>query len=331
MRKKSTWVCYAAMMVSIVAGSLFSPTFKLLLRMDIGFMGESITFYRMLITIALLWAYCLCVPKMRGEVGRALRDRALCKTLLALGLCRGTELLCWAYSLGDSTTFILNILSNSSPIFVLVASYLLYREKPPLCALYGILACIAGLVIVGFNGTAEGGATVGGIALMLVAALMYTIFLLINRRMRTASTQLSATVILTFVFTLSFLCTIPPCLVAQCDMGPFPLRAWALLLVMAVAGTLINQLIPIWALKYICATNVSMLSLISPMVTAVTCFVLLGEIPGTMMLLGGTMVLIGLGWYIYMDERERKRRQAEQERAEQVGRLCQSEYTEQSK
>lgn len=330
MRKKSTWVCYAAMMVSIVAGSLFSPTFKLLLRMDIGFTGESITFYRMLITIALLWAYCLCVPKMRGEVGRALRDRALCKTLLALGLCRGTELLCWAYSLGDSTTFILNILSNSSPIFVLVASYLLYREKPPLCALYGILACIAGLVIVGFNGAAEGGTTVGGIALMLVAALMYTIFLLINRRMRTASVQISATVILTFVFTLSFLCIVPPCLITQCSLGPFPLRAWALLIIMAVAGTLINQLIPIWALKYLSATNVSMLSLISPMVTAVTCFLLLGEVPGGLVLLGGAVVLIGLGWYIYMDERERKRR-AERERAEQAIQLSQSECTVQLK
>lgn len=330
MRKKNTWIYYAAMMVSIVAGSLFSPTFKLLLRMDIGFTGESITFYRLLITVALLWAYCLSVPKMRREVVNALKDRVLCKTLLALGLCRGVEFLCWAYSLGDSTTFILNILSNSSPIFVLVASYLLYREKPALCSLYGILVCIVGLVIVGFNGAAEGGTTIKGIVLMLVAALMYTAFLLINRKMRTASTQLSATVILTFVYTLSLFCTIPSCVIAQCDMGPFPLRAWMLLAVMAVAGTLINQIIPVWALRYISATNISMLSLISPMVTAVTCFILLGEIPGSMVLLGGTVVIIGLGWYIYMDERERKRR-VEREREEQAKQLSQSECTVQLK
>lgn len=327
-RAPRPFVCYAAILLSVYLGTWFSPTFKLAARMDVGLYGTNITFYRMLLTIAVLWTICLCKRALRKEVKEVLCSPHLWGMLCAMGLFRGLELLCWSYTLGSSTTFVLNILSNSSPIFVWIASYFLYGEKPSLRAAAGIGVCLAGLCAVGMSGTSTGATNGFGILAMMASALLHTAFLLVSRKMRVQNATIGATVLLTFVFTVSFVCTVPSCIVEHSPMGPFPPRAWMLLLAMAVGPTVLNQLIPVWALRHVSATNVSMLSLSGPLLTALTCAMVLGERPDVAVLVGGTVVLIGLGWYVYMDERDRRERAA---RRAPVAEHSQNEHSEQSK
>lgn len=308
--KSKTRVYYAAMLASIFLGTLFSPSFKLLLRMDVGLTSDNITFFRMVLTSAVLWAYCLCVPALRQELATVFRSRRLMGMLLLLGVLRGADLLSWAYALNGTGTFVLNILSNSSPVFILLFSYLLYGEKTSLPPLLGVGICVCGLLIVGLS-SGTGGANPLGVILMTTSALCYTFFLLISRRMRTGSTQISAITIMTLVFTVCAACAYVPCAVAQASMGPFPRNAWLLLGVMVVCGTLISQIVPIWAVRFLKPASVSMLSLSGPIFSALTSFVLLGEVPSVQVLLGGAVVLSGLFVYVVMDERAKQQAPAE--------------------
>lgn len=305
-----TWMYYAAMVASIFLGTLFSPTFKTLLRLDVGLTSDNITFFRMVLTSAVMWLYCVCVPALRQELKTVFHSRRLMGMLLLLGVLRGADLLSWAYALKGTGTFVLNILSNSSPVFILLFSYLLYREKAPLPSLFGVGVCVCGLFIVGLS-SGTGGANPLGVILMTTSALCYTFFLLISRKMRTGSVQISAITIMTLVFTISAVCAYIPCAVAHASMGPFPLKAWLLMGVMIVCGTLISQIVPIWAVRFLKPASVSMLSLSGPIFSALTCFVLLGEVPSVQVLIGGTVVLAGLFVYVVMDERARRQAPAE--------------------
>lgn len=300
-----TWMYYAGMVASIFLGTLFSPLFKMLLHMEVGLTSNNITFFRMLITSAVLWIYCLSVPSLRQELKTVLHSRRILGMLLLLGVLRGADLLAWAYALKGTGTFVLNILSNSSPVFILLFSYLLYGEKAPTASLMGVGICLCGLLIVGMsNGT--GGANPLGVILMTASALCYTFFLLISRQVRTGSMRISAITIMTLVFTVSAGCAYVPCAMAHASMGPFPLRAWLLMGAMIVCGTLISQIVPIWAVRFLKPASVSMLSLSGPVFSAVTCFVLLGEVPSLQAAVGGAVVLIGLFLYVLMDEHAKR-------------------------
>ncbi len=294
---------YAMMLCSILIGTFFSPIFKTILKLNAGLTSTNITFFRMVLTSLILWAYCLFVPELRRQTAAAFKDKKTLILIITLGLSRGLDLLCWAYALDGTTTFILSILGNSTPVFVVAASYFLYGEKTKPLALLGVGICLAGLGIVGISSSRGGSASLRAIVLMICSACLYTGFLLISRKLRTGETQISALLMMTIVFTLCIPTALVPCVVSGASMGPFTLKAWLLLLALVLCSTLIGQIVPIWAIRYLNPTSISMVSLCGPIFTAINCYFLLGEVPGISVLSGGAIVLFGLYLYTLGSER----------------------------
>ena len=96
----------------------------------------------------------------------------------------------------------------------------------------------------------------------------------------------------------SLLAVSPFCLFSGAPLGPFPFKAWGLIALLAFGATIIGQIVPIWAVRYVRPSTVSMLSLAGPLFSAVGCYWLLGEVPSAQVVCGGLVVLAGLAWYI---------------------------------
>ena len=114
------------------------------------------------------------------------------------------------YVAAHSTTAInLGIIQGSIPVFVMVGSYLLYRDKITVIQGLGVLVTIAGVVVVVSGGNLERLATLtvnDGDFLMLLASFLYASFAMGLRRKPPVSTLglFSAMSIVAFFFSLPF-------------------------------------------------------------------------------------------------------------------------------
>ena len=287
---------------SVFISYLYSPVFKVLLTVDTSLQAENVIFFRMLIAAVFLWGVCLLRPGLRAQTIRVLHDRRMLLLLLSLGLCRGIDVLCWAFALEDTNGFVVNILGNSTPLFVMLASYVLFGERPKRSCVPGMLVCLCGLVLVALS-SGTGGANACSVMIMTGSAMLYTSFLLIGRLVRRRDGTLSMYVVMAYTCLSSLLAVSPFCLFSGAPLGPFPFKAWGLIALLAFGATIIGQIVPIWAVRYVRPSTVSMLSLAGPLFSAVGCYWLLGEVPSAQVVCGGLVVLAGLAWYIGADAR----------------------------
>ena len=141
---------------------------------------------RFLIVGTGLLIFSFSTKPRRAESRGFLAQPSVLGRMVVLGVLRSIELLLWAYALRGTNTFVVNILGNSSPLFVLAASVLIYHEKVPFKVACGLGVTLCGLLIVSLSG-GSGGANPLSIVLMLTAALDYTVSLFISRDLRTGA------------------------------------------------------------------------------------------------------------------------------------------------
>lgn len=302
MKKSKVWL-YAVLVLAIYCGTLFSPIYKGGLASVASLTTENLFFYRMVILVSVLAIIVFSNKKMRGEVKLVLRDKKMFCTLAILGLLRGCELLIWAYSLKGNNTFVVNILSNTSPVFVILGSYFLFKEKTSLKALPGIAVALAGVVIVGLSGGASGSVPPLTVLMITIASLIGAIFLLFSRGLRE---KIGAITLMFFMFSWCLPVMGAACIISGTTMGPIPAQGWLTIVGIVIFATVMSQMVPAFVVKFIKPAHVSMMNLTGPLMSAVNAYVFLGETCGPSVLLGGGVMLVGLAYYIYMDDRAKK-------------------------
>ena len=154
--------------------------------------------------------------KARGFFGAAKR----LTRMVVLGVLRSIELLLWAYALRGTNTFVVNITGNSSPLFVLAASVLIYHEKVPFKGGLRAGVTLCGLLIVSLSG-GGGSANPLSIVLMLTAALDYTVSLFISRDLRTGAHPVPTALLMGVQFAVCTVIFIGFCLVTGAPLFPY--------------------------------------------------------------------------------------------------------------
>lgn len=302
MKKSKVWL-YAVLVLAIYCGTLFSPIYKGGLASVASLTTENLFFYRMVILVSVLAVLVFSNQKMRGEVMLVLHDKKMFGTLAVLGLMRAGELLIWAYSLKGNSTFVVNILGNTSPVFVIIGSYFIFKEKTSWKALPGIVLAIAGVAVVGLSGGASGSVPPLTVLMITTASLIYAIFLLSSRGVRE---KIGAVTMMFFIFSWCLPVMGFVCIVSGTTMGPIPAQGWLVITGVVFFATVMSQMVPAFVVKFIKPGHVSMMNLTGPLMSAVNAYVFLGETCGPGVLLGGGVMLAGLGYYIYMDGRAKK-------------------------
>lgn len=199
------------------------------------------------------------------------------------------ESLAWT-SIAASVTLV-----QTQPIFVAIGAVLLLGERVDRRIVVGIAIAIAGAVVLS---TAEpgdtlptgGDATIGN-ALALVGALMAACYLLAGRSLRQ---RVSIFPYVTIVYTACVLALFPAVIFSDAPVVSYPAREWILFVAMAAGPGLLGHTVLNWALEHVPSTIVSVTLLGEPVGATLLGVVLLGEIPTTVTVVGGLIVLGGI-------------------------------------
>jgi len=218
---------------------------------------------------------------------------------LALALHFGVwfESLSWT-SVAASVTLV-----QVQTIFVAAGAWALLDERVTGRMVTGILLALAGSVVLSLGDLLTGAATVGswplwGNVLALLGALAMAAYLLVGRSLRQRLDLLPYVTVVYATCTLGLLGVV---FAAGFPLAGYPPREWLLFLAMAVGPGILGHTALNWVLAEVESSVVSVSLVAEPVGSTVLAAALLGEIPGSLTLLGGAVVLAG----IYLTARAR--------------------------
>lgn len=247
-----------------------------------------LAFYRMAFSVLLLLPLALA---RRGEF-RALRRRELYLSLLS-GAFLGIHFACYFESLRWTSIAAAVVLVDTEVLFVALASVLVLRKKLSRRAWTAVLLAFGGSVAVALA-DASGGSALRGNLFALTGSVCMAVYTMLGAVCRRT---LSTTVYTTLVYTSATATVLAAALAggqALIGWGPVNLLAG---LGMAVFCTLLGHSVFSWGLKYLPPAFISTANLLEPVLASVWGLLLFGERPGVLVMLGGTLILLGIGLY----------------------------------
>ncbi len=286
---------YLAITVCIV-GISFSPLFyKMGFRTGLNALWLNV--FRLGITVTIMAAITLFNPKHRKALfsvpKRSFWISALAGTLLAFHL-NG-----WALSLVYTDAFAASTILGTYVLLTVMFSALLLKEKTSKGALAGLIAATAGVVICNLGG---GFGHLSGNMLALFAAVTEALYVLCGRKARADMGAITYTTIL-YAFTLLWMIIIALFTGVPASV-PMEGLFWAGML--AVVSTLLGHSMASVSLKYFKATTVSALMMSGIVTGPLIVFLFLGDVPTLFSAIGGTIIILGLAWYLRVEQKEAK-------------------------
>ena len=273
---------YLAVLVGVFAVS-FSALFVRLTTAP----ALIIATYRLLFTFLILSPYALF--RYRTELFTiSWRQRGLAA---GSGVCLALHLVTWFISLRYTSVASSVVLVTTQPVFVVIGSWLFFREKVSRLAMMGGALALCGSFIIGAADFQIGREAFLGDMLALSAAMFVSGYLLIGRRMRGG---VALPVYTFYTYGSSALVLIITSLATQTPFAPYPARDWLIFLALAVVCTVIGHTIFNWVLKHVQASVVSVSILGEPLGAIVWASVFLREYPTLRQGIGACFIFGGL-------------------------------------
>ncbi|MDR3673517.1 MAG: DMT family transporter [Holophaga sp.] len=246
--------------------------------------GPASAFYRVLIA-SLVLVPCWLVRRRRRLEPADLR------LIVAGGIFFAVDIAMWNTSILLTSAATATLLANNAPLWVGLASFLLFKERLSGRYWLGLAVALAGMMWL------VGGAAFrqlrldGGNLLAVGASLFYAAYLLTAHRARARADLLT-------VVTLSTVVSVAALLVINLAMGTalsgYGRSAWLALAGLGLISQLGGWLGINYALGHLRAAPVSVFLLAQVVVTAAVAMPVLGEFVKTNQVVGGVLVLAGI-------------------------------------
>lgn len=247
-------------------------------------------FWRVALAVPLLWAVFLAVSR------NASWKKANPYLLFAAGLAFAGDLAFWHWSIQFTSVANSTLLANLASIFVTLAAWVLWKQRPSATFLAGLAAALVGVALLvrasldGFSGTSP--RALVGDALGVVTAMFYAWYLLSVKGVRdrgVATLQLMAvTTSITAVILL------PVALLSGETLLPAGGAGWLKLLGLAWISHSAGQGLIAYALAHLPAGFSAVGLLFQPVMAAIFAWLLLAEPLGDLQMAGGAVVLVGI-------------------------------------
>jgi drug/metabolite transporter (DMT)-like permease len=242
--------------------------------------------------LAALLVTPIALLQARHELAR-LSARQVAMALLA-GLCLALHFATWISSLEYTSVASSTALVTTNPLWIGLASFVLFRERPGAMMAGGIALSLAGSLAI-FWSDSQGGAgqaqSLLGNTLALIGSWCFSAYLLIGRRLR-AGLGLPAYIWLAYGAAALFL--VAASLAGGVELGEQSALAWAVLLAMALGPQLLGHTAYNWSLRHVSATFVAVVTLGEPVGSALMAFLVFGEGFAPLQFAGFTLLLAGI-------------------------------------
>jgi drug/metabolite transporter (DMT)-like permease len=189
------------------------------------------------------------------------------------------------------------------PLVVLLLAWTMRLERPDLGRLWGVLASVAGVCIIGIGSAWQGGSpptetrsTILADLLLIGAVLSWGGYLAVSKPLIMRHGSLP---VLTATFLVGALLALPLALVSSPtmpDLSRVTPAAWIALVVLTLFITPVNLACQNLAMRRLDASQVANFSNISPILTVLWGAWLFGEAITPSLVIGGTLTLAGVAW-----------------------------------
>ena len=241
----------------------------------------------------LVFTFCFLAPF--SLAGGAVALRGMTRRQLALSAASGVFLalhfVTWFTSLRYTSIASSVVLVTTQPLFVVLGSYLFFRERVSRKALYGGLLALTGSVVIGATDFQLGPRAFIGDLYALFAAVMISGYLLLGRKLR-ADVDLGGYIFVTYG--ASALTLVITALACQLPFSPYPGSDWLIFIALALVCTVLGHTVFNWVLRYVPASVVSVSVLGEPLGAILWAAVFLGENPTLRQGIGGGLIFLGL-------------------------------------
>ncbi|MEZ4237632.1 MAG: DMT family transporter [Myxococcota bacterium] len=228
----------------------------------------------------------LLLPWARAGLPHLTRRDAL--SIALAGAALGLHFWTWFASLQATTVLRSTLLVCTVPGFTALLEWAVLGQRPRLQHWLGLAVALPGLGLLAGSG---GDATLAGDGLALVAAALWAVYFLLSRDVR-QRTGAGATMAGLCVVAAAVL--FPVALARHTPLWGFPPGTWARI-GLAVAGPqIVGHLGFVYAVRWVPASTVSMLTLLEPVGASALAAVVLAEWPGPWAALGSAVVLGGI-------------------------------------
>jgi len=290
---------YSRLISVLVCGILAVSTASILIRfsLEAGVPALVVAAYRLTFATLILTPIVLRsrTAELRGLTRRDWR------WALASGVFLALHFATWVSSLDYTTVTSSVVLVTTGPIWVALASWLIFRERLTSPIVIGLIVTVCGGMLVGLSDSAGlglSGAQLWGDFLALAGAWFVAGYLLIGRKLRHRMS------LLTYIYLvygmaavmLIGLAALSGASFTQLPSGePYPANVFVWLLLLAILPQLVGHSSYNYALRFLPPTYVAIVALAEPIGSSLLAFLVLREVPLPLTIVGAIVILIGIG------------------------------------
>jgi len=200
----------------------------------------------------------------------------------------------WITSLSYTSIAASTTIVTTTPIWVALLSWLWFGEKPNRVMGLGILVALIGGVTIGWEtGDSAGANPLLGNGLALIGAWTASLYLLLGREAQRRNLGVGS--YSTIAYSVAAVVLLPLPLIAGTAYTGYSSLTYGLMVLMAIVPQLIGHTSLNWSVRWVSPTLVTLLNLFEPVASNGLAFVMFGEVPGTQVLIGAIILLVGVG------------------------------------
>lgn len=270
--------------LALAIGIICISVFPILVKLQLTG-GLISAFYRMAIAGALLLPYVIVTKKFKLPRASILILAVLCGLLFA------SDVAVWNISIQESSATQASLLTNLSPVWVGIASFLFLKNKPATNFWIGTVIAVFGMItLVGFEFFLNLDFN-AAFLLAILSGVLYAIYMLVSKNALSEMDVLSFMMVTLITSTL-FLGVV--CLALNEPFSGFSNAGWLVLFIQGIVCQLIAWLLISYATQNMRATRVSLSLLGQAVLATILAWLFLDEKITFQMIVGGLILLLGI-------------------------------------
>ena len=246
-------------------------------------------FWRVALAVPVLWPLYLAFG--RGNEANT-PSKPSGWLLVVAGIAFAGDLFFWHFSVKYTSVANSTLLANLAAIFVTLAAWLLFRQKPSRLFVVGLVTALSGVGMLVSTSLAFSPTALLGDAFGVITAMFYAWYLMTVKSLRDRGAGALRLMAVTTAITALIL--LPVALATGEQMLPVSSTGWLKLVGIALISHACGQGLIAYALAHLPAAFSSVSLLLQPVMAGVFAWVLLGEPLVALQIAGGMVVLVGI-------------------------------------
>ena len=270
------------------AGLICTTSAPILMRLsDVGPLATAA--WRTTLAVPVLALFLCFEPREVRTIG-GLRRKDVGLLILA-GLFFAGDLAMWNSSVMLTSVASASFLTNGAPVFVVLGSWILFKERPTGMFLVGLTVGIGGSALMMSESLEMSPRNFLGDLFSVVAALFYALYLLAVSRARKRTSTMT---LMTVSSAVSAGALWLMAMILETELAPSTGSGWLVLVSTALLTHVAGQTLIALSLGYVSANFSALILLLQPVIPTLAAWILFDETLGAVQAVGALGIVIGL-------------------------------------